>query len=585
MRVFPDSGAYASAAELYAGIMQAALVSPDDDGPCLLPDWVPVDADQPHTFCTLSVKRTWVDGAYRVAIADDAAAESQCMAQVYGPERHGGAQKAQFRFRAQGACSRMTVTGTRGRLLTLADTVRKQWALFGGGPKPAELVKPKAPRRATWPPTIVRVWLQQMECGADHAGAVLTGERIDARFYPGNTTTGGFVLAAPMQVDGLPDGMVSAVRNDGRWVVADHASGLKLGNGVGSRKAAETEALKLWSDAPEEKREHALKQARATLVDHDAARDAWCAAHGIMVDDPADLQPAEPAAEDVAQAQPEPAPAEPAHVEPEPIACTPSPGVGEKADAEEQAFRLGQFKEMIRLRKEREARELAAVGDLSDGGILRGDDGRRYVMVLPDVDGGGRWRIQRFDAQGFSGHEVFPGMLEAAKAAVGEGFKARDDGALDALASRPEWARGMFICDLIQRMNGGQITRAEADRLLAEFEAQQAPPPCVVEMRNEAPAAEPAPDVAIAFTLAAEQLRDLAGAIEAPGARRAARPILARRWALGGIRRQRRAFPPTWRGADAMRRPSARCGLSPTPPPAWGKLAQTSTRNTERRMT
>ena len=87
--------------------------------------------------------------------------------------------------------------------------------------------------------------------------------------------------------------------------------------------------------------------------------------------------------------------AEPAHVEPEPVACTPAPAVGGKADAEEQAFRLGAFHEMLRLRREREARELAAVGDLSDGGILRGDDGRRYAMVLPDVDGGGRWRIRR----------------------------------------------------------------------------------------------------------------------------------------------------------------------------------------------
>lgn len=288
-------------------------------------------------------------------------------------------------------------------------------------------------------------------------------------------------------------------------------------------------------------------------------------------------------------AVPEPIAPEPAHVEPEPVACTPAPAVGEKADAEETAMRLGHFEEMLRLIRERKVRELAAVGDLSDGGILRGDDGRRYVMVLPDVDGGGRWRIQRFDAQGFSGHEVFPGMLEAAAAAVSEGFKTRDDGALDALASRPEWARGMFVCDLAQRINGGMLDWHEANRLIEEYDRQHAAPtpsPAVVEMRNDAPVADdPAPDVAGAFTLAAEQLRDLASAIDAPGARPAARPIMARRWALGGIRRQRRALPPAWRGADAMRRPAARCGMAQAPPPVWGKCAPTANCNIERRTT
>lgn len=506
MRVFPQSGSYANAAELYAGIMQAALVSPDDDGPCTLPDWVSVPADHPHIFCTVRTVTTWNGGSrqWDSALAEDCAASSECMAEVHGPQRHCGAHKVRFRFSAQGAQSSMTVAGTRGRLLALADTVRKQWALFGGGQKPAELVKPRAERRATWPMTIVRVWLQQMEDGADHAGAVLTGERIDARFYPGSTSKGGYVLAAPIQVEGLPDGMVSAVRNDGEWVVADHASGLKLGNGNRSRKGAEAEALKIWSDAPDEKRSRALQQARATSVDHDAARQSWCVAHGIEVDDPADLQATEPMPEPIA----EPAPvATPEIVAAEPAVCTPALAVGGKADHPPSLELL------------RHANRIAtgAAGE---------------VAHLPPA-------------------ERAAALRRTAKR-IDESAAMVDDGTTDVAA--------MF--------------RLAADMLRDLADTIPLP---VVEMRNEAPAADdPAPDVASAFTMAAEQLRDLANAT---GARQAARPIMARRWAFGGIRRQRRALPASWRGADALRRPAARCGMAQAPPPAWGKCAPTANRN------
>ena len=124
------------------------------------------------------------------------------------------------------------------------------------------------------------------------------------------------------------------------------------------------------------------------------------------------------------------------------------------ADAEERALKAGNFKEVIRLRKEREKAERAAVGDITDGVVLRHEEGRRFVMVLPDVDGGGKWRIQRFDAQGFSGHMVFKDQEEALEAALGEGFKTRDDGAMDRMQDTPEWERGMFAADMIQKVNG-----------------------------------------------------------------------------------------------------------------------------------
>jgi len=112
---------------------------------------------------------------------------------------------------------------------------------------------------------------------------------------------------------------------------------------------------------------------------------------------------------------------------------------------------------------------------MSQGGVLRHEGGKRYVMVLPDVDGGGKWRIQRFDKDGFSGHEVFKDQAEATQAAINEGFKTRDDGALDAMQATPEWDRGMAAADIIRRVNGKEISFAEGNRLLAEYDAKQKP--------------------------------------------------------------------------------------------------------------
>lgn len=108
------------------------------------------------------------------------------------------------------------------------------------------------------------------------------------------------------------------------------------------------------------------------------------------------------------------------------------------ADAEERAMHSGDFKELLRLRKQREAAEREAIGNVDDGAVLKHSDGRRYVMVLPDVDGGGKWRIQRFDANGFSGHMVFNNQDEAVGSALGEGFKTRDDTALERMQGTKE---------------------------------------------------------------------------------------------------------------------------------------------------
>lgn len=141
--------------------------------------------------------------------------------------------------------------------------------------------------------------------------------------------------------------------------------------------------------------------------------------------------------------------------------------------AAHQAFLRGDFDAHMRLRQKREQAALAAIGDMSEGGILRHRDGVRWVFILPDVDGGGRWRIQRFDARGFSGHEVHADCAQCVRLSIGEGFTTRDDGALDALQGTAAFQRGNYISDLIRRINCREIDHAAADRLLAEYDAAQ----------------------------------------------------------------------------------------------------------------
>ena len=56
-----------------------------------------------------------------------------------------------------GARSSMTIRNCAERLATFAETVRKQWALFGGGPKPAAIAckwigRPRRPTPRSRPP-------------------------------------------------------------------------------------------------------------------------------------------------------------------------------------------------------------------------------------------------------------------------------------------------------------------------------------------------------------------------------------------------------------------------------------------------
>ncbi len=293
------STVHTSAASLYRALMTAAALAPDDDYAHLLPEWRQAEEGERADLCTLELVRKWEDGAYRVSVAPDAATLSSLMVAMVGPVRPEGLPQMRETFTTRmpdGTRSTFTIKRHAPRLLAMAEQVRKHWALYGGGPVPADLVKPKAVKRAvTWPVSIIKVWLQQFE-DKDYAGAMLTGERLDAVFYPGAKGCA-FILAAPIQVEGLPDGVCSARRNDGKWVVACMQSGRAIeSRGYGSRKTAEESALSEVARVGLDKLTAALERNRADAVDHDEARAAWCKACNI--EDPREPAPvAQPAPE------------------------------------------------------------------------------------------------------------------------------------------------------------------------------------------------------------------------------------------------------------------------------------------------
>ena len=116
--------------------------------------------------------------------------------------------------------------------------------------------------------------------------------------------------------------------------------------------------------------------------------------------------------------------------------------------------------------------KIDAIGDVSNGAILSNQEGTRWVFLLPDMTEQGKWRLQRFDADGFSGHAIYDSHASLVEAAARENFITHDHGALDRLQDTPRFQRGNFASDLIRRVNSRDLSHDQADRLLAEYDAQ-----------------------------------------------------------------------------------------------------------------
>jgi len=84
-----------------------------------------------------------------------------------------------------------------------------------------------------------------------------------------------------------------------------------------------------------------------------------------------------------------------------------------------------------------------------------------WAFIAPEPGDSGHFRIQYFDADGFSGHEVHREFTEALETMIAEGFRVVDAGALDRNAATPRWARGVKVAALRQKHQEGLMTFPE----------------------------------------------------------------------------------------------------------------------------
>jgi len=104
---------------------------------------------------------------------------------------------------------------------------------------------------------------------------------------------------------------------------------------------------------------------------------------------------------------------------------------------------------------------MRAHGGDPSGVEYRRDDRESWAFVLPDASQPGMHRIQYFDQHGFSSHHPCESVAKAADTMVTEGFRVRDDGALDRIGCLASFKRGTEVASLIQLLNRSVITMSE----------------------------------------------------------------------------------------------------------------------------
>lgn len=103
-----------------------------------------------------------------------------------------------------------------------------------------------------------------------------------------------------------------------------------------------------------------------------------------------------------------------------------------------------------------------------DGLNLRARKDDRWVMILPDVQNIGGYRLQYFDCDGFIAHSCFNSSETALNEAFVEGYINPDPGRLDILAQTDRWKFGMEKNAIIQKLNSNLITWKQAEALMRE---------------------------------------------------------------------------------------------------------------------
>jgi hypothetical protein len=113
---------------------------------------------------------------------------------------------------------------------------------------------------------------------------------------------------------------------------------------------------------------------------------------------------------------------------------------------------------MQRIKLEIDAR-VRLIGDFEDIKVLRHEALHQWVAILRNCNGeAGSWRLQRFDENGFIGHQAYRSKEEAIRNAARERFTLADDGALDRLERTASFRIGNAVSDERDKLNASRLS-------------------------------------------------------------------------------------------------------------------------------
>jgi hypothetical protein len=180
------------------------------------------------------------------------------------------------------AAGRIKIRNTAERLQAFAAEMLKggAWALWGGGEKPAETIKPKKARAVTWKASLIKVAAEALQDGQPADFLAIAMEQLGGLAYSGNAGKT-FILYAPEPAEGLPEGFHVARRCDGMWICSHAVSGVALGRAAKVKSHAVASALDQMEQAGPEKMAQAIARISGREMDHGAALAAWRQTKGI----------------------------------------------------------------------------------------------------------------------------------------------------------------------------------------------------------------------------------------------------------------------------------------------------------------
>jgi len=138
--------------------------------------------------------------------------------------------------------------------------------------------------------------------------------------------------------------------------------------------------------------------------------------------------------------------------------------------ASESLARHRPFQSMLAEHRTAIRRAIHAIGNVAEAAIVKHRTDEKWLMILRDASDVGKWRVQRISPQGIGGHTTVGTKDRAIEYAISSGYITRDDGALDRLQPTRAFQRGLLATDLHDQLGRSQLTLAQVNAKLADFD-------------------------------------------------------------------------------------------------------------------